>query len=141
MDNKKIYFVQAAKRFIAQNGSGIPASDNLLSYWESAIFNNPNMVTVIEEGKGFLVGVVYPHLYNPQILCVQELGWWVEPEFRGSVVGIKLMKRFEEEAMARGVSHIMMIHLANDWNVGKIYEKLGYRLAEHTYIKEVHHGN
>lgn len=68
-------------------------------------------------------------------LVATEFFWYTLPGKRGS--GLRLLRAFEDESRRRGAKRIAMIHLAdlNDEVMGKMYERLGYRLGEKIYFK------
>lgn len=83
---------------------------------------------------GMLAGMTSPFIYGPHYMAT-ELGWWVEPDARNTGAGKELIKAFEEWARRVGCTLITMISL--DDTVSKYYEKNGYQLTEHAYMKEL----
>lgn len=85
---------------------------------------------------GMTGGLVHPAYFNHHHLTGQELFWWVAPEHRGRF-GAALLDALESEAKARGAMSWGMIALdrVKPKAVGKVYERRGYRAAEHSYIK------
>ena len=74
---------------------------------------------------------------NDGALVAQETFWYVEPESRGS--GLRLLRAFEDEALALGVKRVLVAHLKeiNGPELKRIYEHRGYRETETTYMKEI----
>lgn len=130
------YITAAAERFYTEAGIEFP--DNAKEYYRQ-VLDNPLVFAKVIIGKGFVVGMAAPSFLHPGKLQAQELAWYVEPEFRGTSVAIKLMKMYELEAIERGCKEIGMVCLEslNPEGTGKIYEKLGYNKHETHYIKEV----
>lgn len=130
------YIIEAADRFYAEAGFAYP--DNVREYYES-LNDNPLIFTIVEPGKGFIVGFIAPSFLEPSKMLCSELAWYVEPEYRGTSVGIKLMKRYEQKAIDSNCDTIMMVALdsLSPDSVGAIYEKLGYTTLEHHYRKEL----
>lgn len=91
------------------------------------------IVFISEEG-GWLAGFIAPFTFGLENMAV-EFGWWVEPSKRGLKIGTELKDAFETWAKEQGCSLITMICL--DDNIGKLYEKWGYKLYERTYMKEI----
>lgn len=133
-----MYLSEVIKKFTPLSGFDIPIHYNTKEIAQG-LLDNPNTIYVEDEGKGCLLGVVYPHYLNPDILVCQELGWWVEPQYRKSGVGMALYRRFEKKAIARGIKKLIMISLETQEpdKMNKLYIKQGFRVLEHTYIKEV----
>ena len=132
------YVAQVMKKFAPLNGSGIPVADNIEEL-TAKLLEQDNVIAVVKEGRGVILGVVYPHFLNPSIIVAQEIGWWVEPEYRGSITAIKLYKEFERKAKQMGVSKLMMIslHSLEPEKVNAMYSKLGYRPIEYTFLKDL----
>jgi len=132
------YLSEVIHKFTPLSGSDIPVAEDTAGIVES-LLANPSIVYKEVVGKGCILGIVYPHFLNPEVVICQELGWWVEPEFRNTSVGIKLYNAFEREAVTRGATKVMMISLEaqSPQRMDRLYKKLGFRMLEHTYIKEV----
>ena len=130
------YITEVFKKFVPISGTSIPVSPNIEEVVKEFLLN-PNFICISKEGKGCIIGIVYPAFWNPDVLIAQELGLWVEPELRNSGLGIKLLLSFEQKAKELGAKEITMIALesSDPTTVGSIYERLGYSKLEHTYSK------
>lgn len=130
------YIIDAAERFYAEAGFEYP--DNVREYYNQ-LNDNPLIFTVVERGKGFIVGFIAPSFLEPSKIQCSELAWYVEPEHRGSSVAIKLMKKYENFAKEKGCNYVTMVCLdnLNPDKVGDIYHKLGYNTLEHHFRKEL----
>jgi GNAT superfamily N-acetyltransferase len=93
-------------------------------------------VVMKDEAKvvGLLVGVASEGVYFDDVVA-SELGWYVQPEYRGRQ-SLKMLGEFEawarDEAKA---SYIAMAYTEEMSNLATLYTKLGYQPAEHTYKK------
>lgn len=47
---------------------------------------------------GMLIALKNPNVWDPTILMLNELAYWVNPESRGSSAGYKLIKKYQEVA-------------------------------------------
>lgn len=74
-----------------------------------------------------------PHLFTGEHYA-DELCWWVEPNRRGLRAGPQLLCRAEEWARARGLRTCKMVAPVPS-DVGRFYEKMGYRALETAYVK------
>lgn len=130
------YIKEVFHKFVPISGTSIPVSDNIEDVINH-LFSLPNFICICEENKGIIIGLVYPTFWNPDRLVAQELGFWVEPEYRGSGLSLDLMNQFEDKAKELGAEEITMIALeaSNPKAVGRLYEKLGYHKLEHSYMK------
>ncbi len=86
---------------------------------------------------GFVLGAVCPSIFNKNIKMGVELAWWIDPQYRNGVLGVKLLKAIEKEARNQGVSTWSMICLEalEPDKVESIYQRLGYERAERTFVR------
>lgn len=133
-----MYLAEIIKKFAPQTAFDVPVADNIEAIAQHYLTLD-NFIYIEEPGKGAILGLVFPHWWNPSILVAQELGWWVEPEYRGGTLAIRLLNRFEEAAKAKGASKIMMICLeaVEPDKVEKIYLKKGYAKLERIFSKDI----
>lgn len=107
------------------------------------------LATTIDEGvvfaaefEGTFVGLCAGAMCGPWFAAEArigvELSWWVDPEFRG-VAGIRLLRDFEAWAIAQGAKRLAFsdLILEGETTAGTILERLGYRMVERTYFREV----
>ena len=130
------YITDAAGRFY--NEAGFEKPENMKEYYEE-LSKNPLIFTKTIIGKGFIVGMIAPSFLHPDRLQCSELAWYVETEYRGTSVALRLMKMYEQHAKDRGCDKITMVCLEslNPLSTGNIYKKLGYNKLETHFIKEV----
>jgi hypothetical protein len=50
------------------------------------------------EVAGLLIAMLNPNVWDSQILCLNELAWWVEPKYRQSSAGYKLLLAYRTYA-------------------------------------------
>lgn len=97
-----------------------------------------HVVFVLEVMNGPVVGIlgmmVYPHAVTGE-QCAVECFWWVDPTFRGH--GLSMLKRAEQWATDKGAAFIQMVQPDSEARLGKVYERLGYRVTEHQYQKRL----
>lgn len=85
---------------------------------------------------GFVAGVVFPHLFNPEILVLQEVFWWVMKAYRGSRAALMLLDAF----IAWGRESVDWIFFSMQPNTpagDRVLLKRGFKLQEKTYLLEV----
>jgi GNAT superfamily N-acetyltransferase len=96
------------------------------------------VITARDSGAlvGYHVAMVTPHLhYMSTPHCITDV-YFVQPEYRKGFTGIRLLKKVEEEAKARGVKKLITgtkLHL----DMGRVFERLGYTETERTYTKYI----
>lgn len=99
-----------------------------------------DLVSVADHGGavvGFVLGLAFPSVLNKNVLMGSELAWWVDPDYRGSSAGIKLLRHIEESAQALGVKAWTMICLESlsPDVVESIYLRMGYQPSERSFTK------
>jgi GNAT superfamily N-acetyltransferase len=91
------------------------------------------------DGKivGFLLGLEFPAILNANIMMGTEIAWWVEPEHRNSVIGVKLLKFVENKAKQKNLKFwsMMCLEHLNPDGLEAIYLKMGYKKSERTYMR------
>ncbi len=88
------------------------------------------------EAAGFVAGLVFPHLFNPEILVLQEIFWWVREQYRGSRAALLLLNAFVEW----GREHVDWIFFSMQHNTpatDRALVKRGFKMHEQTYLLEV----
>lgn len=85
---------------------------------------------------GFLAAMRNPHLFNPEIIVMTELFWWVMPEFRGTSAGASLMAEYLKYGKAHADWVIVALEANSPVNPESL-EKRGFKLKEHSYLLEV----
>lgn len=87
---------------------------------------------------GFLWGFCCALPWNPAKLAMDTL-LYVEPEYRGSRAGYKLVKEWELWARMRGASHVQLSIASgiHEEKTGEFYQRMGYTHAGTDYRKEL----
>lgn len=99
----------------------------------SRILNNPDGVVFLAD-DGILVGQKTPSPYGTFDIALENV-WWVAPSKRNNGLGRELLEAFEAWAKEKNCQ-LISVSCMNE-EVGQMYEKLGYKLQECTYLKEV----
>jgi GNAT superfamily N-acetyltransferase len=69
--------------------------DNV-EYWNrllDSILSGQGII-YIEDGVGLIMGVVMPTIWCDKTLVLNELAWYVKPEYRNTTVGYRLLKAY-----------------------------------------------
>lgn len=115
-------------------GQWMPANRDVMAELARALVDGEDALVLVDEQAGAVVGMigvaVTPHIYSGEPV-MSELFWYAPPESRGS--GVRLLRRAEGWAAARGVKHSAMI--APNERVAEFYERMGYAALEVNYIK------
>lgn len=133
-----MYLAEIIKKFAPQTAFGVPVAENIEEIAQRYL-ELDNFIYIEEPGKGAILGLVFPHWWNPQVLVAQELGWWVEPEYRGTTLAIRLLNKLEVEAKRKGATKLLMICLeaVEPDKVESIYLRKGYTKLERIFSKDL----
>lgn len=109
------------------------------SYWNELlekIFAGAGAV-FIEDGKGLLMCMVLPTIWNDKLFALHELAWYVKPEYRGGTTGYKLLKAYLEYGQqlkeSGRVRYFTMTKLVTSPDID--YGKLGFRKVDENWIQ------
>ena len=94
-------------------------------------------VVFLEEGKGLLMALIHPTIWNNKINTMQELAWYVKPEFRHTTVGYRLLKAYIEygnELKEDGRIKFFSVSKM-DTSPDIKYQKFGFRKKDENWIK------
>lgn len=98
---------------------------------------NPFFLAVVRGDRaGFISGALVTHPYNATIRILQELFWWVAPEFRGSSAGARLLEHFETYGRAHADWILMTLEAKSPIDPRSL-ERRGFQLHERSYLLEV----
>jgi N-acetylglutamate synthase-like GNAT family acetyltransferase len=93
---------------------------------------------VLTDGKSCMAGAVaMPYFFNANRTVVTELFWWVDEDQRGNGKGKELLEGLEAWARSIGADRLSMMTVVQFNDVGKLYEKHGFKLLERTYAKDI----
>jgi len=94
-------------------------------------------VVFLEEGKGLLMALIHPTIWDNRINTMQELAWYVKPEFRNTTVGYRLLKSYIEygdELKEDGRIKFFSVSKM-DTSPDIKYQKFGFRKKDENWIK------
>lgn len=102
------------------------------------LMGNEDAALFVADG-GLAAALAYPHYFNAREKTAQELFWWVRPEKRGGPIGVRLLRALEQWARSRGCKTLSMICLPalSESPAERMYQRLGYRASERSYIKRL----
>jgi GNAT superfamily N-acetyltransferase len=117
----------------------IPFNEDSAARWLE--FMREDGVLLVAEVDGLVVGmaggVFSQFIFNDEFRVGAELMFWIEPLFRAEGIGVRLLEALEKAAQTAGCVRWSMIAVCDGSQdrVGKLYERHGYTLSEHTYTK------
>lgn len=84
---------------------------------------------------GMLIAFIDSNIWDSNFNVLKELAYWVEPEYRGSSAGYRLLKRYNEigeELLSQGrIKTWTISKMINSPNLD--YSKLGFNKIEETW--------
>lgn len=130
------YVIKGLEHFASE--AGISFDDKRAQYLVN-IINSGTLKYYSIEGKGFIAWVESPMIINPFKILASEIAWFVEKEYRGSTVGIKLLKEYEKIAKNNGCNFVDIAYLEHmqEYDMENMYSRMGYKKYETHFIKEV----
>lgn len=88
-----------------------------------------------EKPTGFIVGVAHEPVFS-SVKIAMELGWWIEPEARGSRASLLIYSAYEDWARRVGCHYVQGAYLPGvSPPLDEFYKKRGYRQVESSFLK------
>ena len=94
-------------------------------------------VIFIEDNVGFIMGLISPVIWCDKTLAMYELAWYVKPEYRMGIVGVRLLKSYldyakqlKEEGRIKLFTITKMV-TSPDFD----YSKLGFKKIEENWMQ------
>jgi N-acetylglutamate synthase-like GNAT family acetyltransferase len=96
-------------------------------------------VALIAEDKntaGMIIGVKDQNVWDPNLKVLRELVYWVEPQYRGSSAGYKLLLQYNKLAQElideNKISMYTMTKMVNSPDLD--FTKFGYKKTEEVWV-------
>lgn len=132
--------VAMAQAFLRETpyGQHMPTRPEALAAFAGRLIMSPDgVILVAPQPYGDLAGMIalwsYLHPMSGEVVA-SELVWWVNPAARGSL-GVRLVRRAEAWARAKGAVVLQMIAPTHAPRVGEFYRALGFDEIETSYQK------
>lgn len=107
-------------------------------------YDHELLAVVDVDGKvmGFSAGIKAPLLGSSQAMHGTELAWWISPQLRGKMHGVRLLEFIERLAIAQDLTYWHMVSMESSMPeyVNGLYERLGYKKSETTWTKVLKNG-
>jgi N-acetylglutamate synthase-like GNAT family acetyltransferase len=99
-------------------------------------------VALIAEDKGvagMIIGVKDQNVWDPEIKVLRELVYWVEPEYRGTTAGYKLLLKYNKLAQelvdTQKINMYTMTKMVNSPDLD--FTRFGYKKTEEVWVAGV----
>ncbi|WP_070152618.1 GNAT family N-acetyltransferase [Sphingobium phenoxybenzoativorans] len=119
---------------LALNKDKVPLDPQYDEYLRRDAAGQILLIVMREAGKlaGYFVGFVAPGLHYQSCLTLTLDIFWIAPEHRGQMGGVRLFKAVEAEAKRRGVDR-MFVGSKCHKEASFLFERLGYERVEIYY--------
>lgn len=135
-----VHFIRMGRDFAVAAGEPFDR-ESLVQHLEWIIDTENTTALVAETDAGIvgiIAGIFFPTFWDQSKITATEMWWWVDPQARGSKVGIELMNALESWARDNGAFRLSMMMIAGVApGIEKLYRRQGYRLHEQTFLKEL----
>ena len=85
---------------------------------------------------GYAAYVISPSLhYSDQIIADADV-FWLDPDYRKGMAGMRLFKQAEKVLKSYGVT-VVLNKVKIHFDVGKVFERMGYKPIERVYSKSL----
>jgi len=93
-------------------------------------------IIFIKPNAGIIIGLIAPTIWSDKIYLMQELAWFVKPEYRKSTTGYRLLKAYFEYAKElKKQNRIKFYTISRMITSPKFnYEKYGFKKIEESWI-------
>lgn len=128
--------------FRESNLDGILNFDHFCETWSRLIALDMAKILLYidnnENAKGIIGGTITKCTMTADIIAMESF-WWVAPELRGGVCGIKLLREWEKACMSAGAKRLYVGNLEqlNNEKMRCLYRRMGYRALETHYVKSI----
>lgn len=94
-------------------------------------------VVFIEEGKGLLMALITHTVWCDKTLYMQELAWFVKPEYRNTTLGYKLLKQYvnhgKELKESNRIKFFCIAKLPSSPDIK--YDRFGFRKLDDNWMQ------
>lgn len=130
--------LRAFDKFFGARKSLIPENEETATkILEGLIITQPFFIASDIHGRmGFIAGALSAHPYNPELIVLSELFWWVDPKFRGTTVGARLFNHFRRYGEDNADWVIMTLEAESPIHESTLTRQ-GFKPYERSYLLEV----
>lgn len=116
-------------------------TDYLISSWEILMKSGIGCAYGIEKDgapAGFLLGLYTMDMIIGQMQATEYL-WVVSPQHRKGGAALRLLDRFERDAVAKGIKRILCgcVRVSNFEAMRRMYLRRGYTSLSESFLKEI----
>lgn len=90
-----------------------------------------------DEPVGMVIAAQHPNIWNPEVMQVSEIAFWIDEEHRGGKFAYRLLHAYiqqcEEWKQEKRIDFFSLSKMVNSPDLS--YEKFGFEKLEETWIK------
>lgn len=90
-----------------------------------------------DEPVGMVIAAQHPNIWNPEVMQVSEIAFWIDEEHRGGKFAYRLLHAYiqqcEEWKQEKHIDFFSLSKMVNSPDLS--YEKFGFEKLEETWIK------
>lgn len=89
-----------------------------------------------EKPIGMIIGIKDHNIWDPDLKVLRELCYWVEPEYRGTTAGYRLLKEYNKQAKQlvddNKIKLFTMTKMTNSPDLD--FSRFGYKKSEEIWV-------
>ncbi len=90
-----------------------------------------------DDPVGMIIGAQHPNIWNPEVMQISEIAFWLDEEHRGGKLAHRLLHAYiqqcEEWKQENRIHFFSLSKMVNSPDLS--YEKFGFEKLEETWIK------
>lgn len=86
---------------------------------------------------GYALGLVGPFKHSKDKIYADLDTIWLRPDNRSGFVGLKLIKKWEDEVIKRGNISFILVNSSHKHPIGALLKRRGYQPVETVYYKNI----
>lgn len=97
------------------------------------------LVAEMDQPIGMIIGIKDQNIWDPELRILRELVYWVEPEYRNTTAGYRLLKEYNKQAETlRETGKIKLYTMTKMTNSPDIdFSRFGYTKTEEVWVAGV----
>lgn len=131
--------VAMAMRFLTEGPYGDVQPDAIrLEQLALRLIGSADADIIVATWRERPIGMLALHVFEHPMMnrrVASELCWWIEPEYRGGSVSLRLIEHAQTWAKVHGAESMEMVAATDQ--VGVVYERLGYAKFETHYKRSL----
>lgn len=113
--------------------------DDNEEYWNELLNNifAGQGAVFLDDNKGLLMCLIIPNIWNPKVLGLHELAWYVYPEFRKTFTGYRLLTAYldyaKKQKQNKRINYFTISKLSNSPDIN--YSRYGFIKKDENWVQ------